>query len=265
VNVAAKKLSGVAIPLFAFKNSTALNPGQIGTVQNSLEVSNEEPIVGSVSIPNVDELKQRVYSHFAAQNRAVTLEDYKAISYAMPPSFGGIQRCSFERDFNSFKRNLNMFVISYDQKGFFTTTNQTIKQNLKTWLANYKMVNDTIDIRDARVVNFGINFTIVADYEENRFNVVNLATQRLRNVYSRRRFDLGESLQIVDIYKELHRVPGVVDVLDVAILHRQGTPYSESSFNFDASMSVDGRFISAPVDVIFELKFPGGDIQGSVT
>jgi hypothetical protein len=265
VNVAAKKLTNVGIPLFAFKNSTSLNAAKLRAVQNSLEVSNTEPIVGNISIPSADELKQRVYGHFAAQNRAVTLEDYKAISYAMPPSFGGIHRCGFERDFNSFKRNLNMFVISKAPKGFLETTNSTVKQNLKIWLANYKMVNDTIDIRDGRVVNFGINFTIVADYEENRFNVVNLATQRLRNVYSRRQFDLGESLQIVDIYKELHRVPGVVDVLDVAILHRQGNPYSESSFDFNAAMSVDGRYISAPLDVIFELKFPGADIQGSVT
>ena len=126
------------------------------------------------------------------------------------------------------------------------------------------MINDTIDIRDARVVNFGISYGIVADYEENKYNVVALATQRLQNWFERQQYDIGEPLYVVDIYKELQRVPGVVDVVDVQILHRVGGSYSETDYDFDANMSIDGRYLNAEVDTIFELKYSNSDIQGSV-
>jgi hypothetical protein len=265
VNAAANTLTQVAFPLLRFRNPQSLNGALLTGVRNSLEVTNEDPIVGDIEIPTADELKQRVYSFYAAQNRAVTIQDYKAISYAMPPSFGAIHRCSFERDFDSFKRNLNMYVISKDKLGLLTATNNTIKENIKTWLSNYKMINDTIDIRDAQIVNFGINFSIVADLEENRFNVLNLAVQRLRNFFDNQQYDITEPLYIVDIYKELQRVPGVIDVIDVQILHKQGGVYSNTDFDFDSNLSVDGRYLNGEKNTIFELKYPSDDIQGSVT
>ena len=265
VNVASKALTGIAHPLLRFNDPQSLAGGLMGTVRQSLEVTNENPIVGDIDVQSVDELKQRVFSYYATQNRAVTLEDYKAISYAMPSSYGAITRCSFERDFDSFKRNLNMYIISKDKTDLLTTTNPTIKNNLKTWLSGYKMINDTVDIRDALIVNFGINFSIVADYEENKFNVISLAVQRLKNYFANMQYDIGEPLYIVDIYKELNRVEGVADVVDVEILHRQGGNYSETDFDFNSNLSVDGRYLNGKVNTIFELKYPSSDVQGSVT
>ena len=265
VNAAANTLTQVSTPLLKFTNMQDLNGALVSGVRNSLEATNENPIIGDISIPSAEELKQRVYSHYATQNRAVTIEDYKAITYAMPPSFGAITRCSFERDFDSFKRNLNMYIISKSSDGFLTTTNRTIKNNIKTWLSTYKMINDTIDIRDALIVNFGINFSIVADYEENKYDVISLATQRLQNYFINQQYDIAEPIHIVDIYKELQRVPGVLDVVDVQILQRQGGNYSETTFDFDANLSGDGRQLNGQIDTIFELKYPSTDVQGSVT
>ena len=265
VNVAVNSLTSVASPRFKFNDLQALNMAQVQSVRQSLEVTNEDPIVGDITIASVDELRQRVYSHYATQNRAVTIQDYEAISYAMPPSFGAVTRCSFERDFDSFKRNLNMYVISKNKLGNLTSTNTTIKNNLKTWLSSYKMINDTIDIRDAVVVNYGISFSIVADYEENKYDVIALATQRLKNWATNQQYDIAEPIYVVDIYKELQRVPGVIDVLDVQLLHRQGGNYSNSDFDFNSNLSADGRYLNGQVNTIFELKFPNTDIQGSVT
>ena len=264
VNAASKTLTQVAAPVLKFNNVQSLNGSLRNAVRNSLEVTNENPIMGDIEIPSTDELKQRVYSHYATQNRAVTLQDYKAIAYAMPASFGAITRCTFERDFDSFKRNLNMYVISKDKAGFLTATNITIKNNLKTWLTNYKMINDTIDIRDAIIINFGISFSIVADYAENKYDVINLATRRLKNFFTNQQYDIAEPLYVIDIYKELQRVPGVVDVVDVQILHRQGGSYSESDFDFESHLSVDGRYLNGEINTIFELKFPNTDVQGSI-
>jgi len=265
VNIGANALNSVGLPLLTFQNRQSLNGSIVSSVRKSLEVSNENPIVGDISIPNATELKQRVFSHYAAQNRAVTIEDYKALVYGMPPSFGSVKRCAFERDFDSFKRNLNMYVITSDPNGFLIPTTRTIKENLKIWLSHYKMINDTIDVRDAKVVNFGINFTVVADFEENRFNVVAAASNRLRNFYAKKQFDIGEALSVGNIYKELQRVPGVIDVLDVRLLQKQGGNYSETSFDFEANLSNDGRQLNAEHNTIFELKFSSSDIVGSVT
>ena len=91
--------------------------------------------------------------NFASQNRAVTEQDYKALVYAMPGQYGSVKRCSIYRDSDSFRRNLNLYVVSQDKNSRLTATNNQVKTNLKTWLSQYKMINDTIDILDAKVVN----------------------------------------------------------------------------------------------------------------
>jgi len=264
-NISSNTLTGVTSPILEFDNRGALDGNLRTTVLASLEVNNEEPILGDVELPSPEEIKQRVFSYYATQQRAVTVEDYQAITYAMPPSYGSIKRCSVQRDFNAFKRNLNMYLVSEDSSGLLTATNSTLKQNLKTWLSRYKMINDTIDLLDARVVNFGIQFILVADYSENKFNVLSAATARLRNYFVNLQFDIGESLYISEVYKEIQRVPGVIDVIDVKIIPQVGGAYSDANFDFAAKLSPDGRYITAEKDSIFELKYPNIDIQGSIT
>ena len=251
-------------PIVEFENQGSLDTIKRSAVASSLEVNNEEAILGDVALPSAEDIKQRVFSYYATQGRAVTLEDYQAIVYSMPPSFGAVKRCSMQRDFDSFKRNLNLYVISEDNNGFLTTTNATIKENVKTWLSQYKVINDTIDILNAYVVNFGIEYILVADYEENKFNALTAANARLRNFFANRNYDIGQSLYITDIYKELQKVPNVIDVVDVKIVPKVGGVYSQANFDFNAHLSNDGRYITAERTSIFEIKFPNTDIQGSI-
>jgi len=265
VNAASNSLINVVTPILEFKNQGSLNMAKRSRVVSSLEVNNEEPIVGDVSIPSSTELKQRVMSFYSTQNRAVTIEDYQAITYAMPPSFGAIQRCSINRDFDSFKRNLNMYVISQNSLGHLTLSNSTIKNNLKTWLTSYKMINDTIDILNARIINFGIEFSLITDYSENKYAALASANKKLRNYFAAAIFDIGEPLSITEVYKQLQNIPNVVDVLAVRIVPTVGGPYSDNSFDFNEQLSNDGRQIWATHDSIYELKYPNIDIQGTIT
>ena len=251
-------------PILDFDNTAALNTAKRAIVRDSLEVDNEEAILGDIDLPSTEEIKQRVYGFYAAQNRAVTIEDYKALVYAMPPSFGAVKRCSMERDFNAFKRNLNLYVISQNPGGFLSETTSTIKQNLKTWLTQYKVINDTVDILDARVVNFGIEFVIVSDYSENKFTALSEATTSLRNYFLNNMYDIAEPIYITDIYKELQKIPNVIDVLDVRIVQKQGGVYSSTIFDFDAHLTANGRSILGDINTVFEIKYPNIDIQGSV-
>ena len=263
VNVAAGGLTSISNPIFQFGNFFSLNQGTVSDVQSSLQVSNDAPIVGDVTLPTTEELKLRIYNTFASQNRGVTAQDYRALSYQMPPEFGAVKRVNIYRDADSMKRNLNLYVISEDPDGNLETTNTTIKQNLKTWLNRSRMVNDTIDILDVKIANIGIEFIVVGDLETDKHQILTNAIESLEAAYSQK-FEIGEPLFITDIYSRLNDAPGVVDTVKVKITQKRGGRYSSTSFDLDEATSPDGRFISVPQNVILELKFSDADIVGSV-
>jgi capsid portal protein len=181
----------------------------------------------------------------------------------MPARFGAIKRVAIARDFNAFKRNLNLYVISEDTSGKLTVPNITLKNNLKNWVAQYKMVNDTIDIINARIVNFGIEYEVTIDLSANKYSVVNQASAMLVQQFAQT-YDIGEPIQIADISKTLNKVPGVINVTDVRIVEKTGVTYNGDSYDFDAALSTDNLRILAEENVIFELKFPSSDIKGSI-
>jgi len=264
VNAASNTIITVNRPLFRFNSQGALVQSQRNTVMGSLEVSNDEPFVGDISLPTADEVKQRVYGYFATQNRAVTAQDYQAICYGMPDKYGAIKRAAVLRDFDELKRNLNIYVISQNASDKLVAANVTIKNNLRNWLLQYKMVNDTVDILDAAIVNFGIKYTLALDLNANRYTVLNKANAAIREYLLRNQYDIGESILITEFYKVLQRVDGVVDVYEVSITQRAGATYSNVSYDFAKNLSVDGRYILAQKNVIFELKFPNIDIEGAI-
>lgn len=262
-NVSAEALTNIVSPRFKFRETESLTRSIKSSVISSMEVTNEEPIIGSVSLPTSEELKRRIFDTFSSQNRAVTRQDYISLSYSMPSKFGAIKRANIVQDNDSFKRNLNLYVVSEGPDGTLVQTNRTLKNNLKIWLNRYKMINDSIDILDARIANIGINFVITPEREKNRFDVLAAASSVLRGKMLVAN-DIGSPFYITDIYKILNNVSGVVDVIDVKIERKIGPDYSTTSFNIDENMSLDRRYIRVPEDMILEVKFPRSDIKGAV-
>ena len=262
-NLSTGQLNTVVFSDMQFADRTELANDKIVSVQNSLEISNEEPIVGDVTNPNSAEIKQRIFDTFPTQNRAVTQADYENVTYRMPAKFGSIKRCSAQRDPDSQKRNLNMYVLSEDSFGKLIKTNSTIKKNLKKWLNEYRMINDTIDILDPHILNFGINFSIKTVDGANKFQTLNQCVARLTNFY-KNGFFIGEQLSIGDIYQELKNVDGVLDVINAHVVIKTGATYSASSIDINKNLSPDGGSLICPKNAIFELKYPAQDIQGKV-
>ena len=250
-----------------FNDTTSLDAAKRIDVINSLEVDNEEPIIGDISIPDSNELRHRVSDTFAAQKRAVTQQDYESFVYQMPPKFGAIKRCRIMRDNDSLKRNLNLYLISESANGTLTSANNVLKNNVKTWLQKNKMINDTIDILDARVLNLNIEFVAVGSLEKTKFEILQSAYERLIERFARIP-DIGEPFFITDIYKELRNVEGILDVTDVRITKKVGSiadrSYSDVSFDLDRLSSSDGRYIEMPKNVLYEIKFPEFDIRGVI-
>tara|TARA_R100000426_G_scaffold87351_1_gene71640 strand:- start:5784 stop:7595 length:1812 start_codon:yes stop_codon:yes gene_type:complete len=262
-NAGTGKVNTVGAANFSFENPTILNQATINQVRSSLECSNDDPIIGNVSLPSTEELKIRTKAFFATQNRAVTREDYKALVYSMPPKFGSVKRCAIMQDRDSFKRNLNMYIISEDANGLLTPSNVVLKENLKTWLNQYRMVNDTLDIMDAKVINLALSFTIVTKGGFDKFKVLNKCLLTLQDRLSRH-YDISEPFSYTEIYSTLNRVEGVSDTTDVNLTTVVGGAYSTTSFDIDKSTTPDGRFVACPLNCIFEFKFPTIDIKGGV-
>lgn len=263
-NVPANRLNIVETPILdypkpAYEQSTSVRT----TIRSSLEITNESPIVGATDIPTTSELKIRIQDHLAAQNRAVTKQDYVSAVYNMPAKFGSIKRCNVIRDPDSLRRNINLYIISMNARGQLTASNSVIKKNLKIWLNSLKMINDTIDILDARIMNLGINFEIIAEPSTNKYDILRLATLKLANRYSEY-FEIGRPIYKTDILNELNSVPGLLDVVSVDIVGKSGTRYADTVVDLEAYTSADGRYIDPPENTIFEIKFPEEDVKGAV-
>jgi len=262
-NVAVGALNTVGNIHLMFDNRASLAETTVNQIQQSLEVINETPIVGDVNNPSSGELKRRIYDTFPTQNRAVTQADYENLVYRMPAKFGSIKRCSIQKDPNSQKRNLNLYVISEDQYGKLIKTNKTIKNNIKTWLNQYRMINDTIDILDPFVVNLGIDFIVKPQSGADKYDVLNRCINALAAKYNQGYF-IGESFYISDVYEELKKVKGVLDVLKVKLTNKVGGSYADTILEINDNLSPDGSYLLVPNNVILEIKFPSQDIRGKV-
>jgi hypothetical protein len=263
VNAAVGTVTGVQKALFSFRDKVSLQRDLVLGVQDSVEVSNPEPLVGDIADPSVEEIRQRSIDYFSTQNRAVTRHDYEAMAYKMPHKFGAIKRCKIMQDQGSFRRNLNIYVLSENSSGFLSQASPTLKNNLKTWLNKNKMVNDTIDILDAYVANLGIEFEIIHDLDYNKYDVLTECVQALTLKF-RDPLLIGEPIYITDVYNYLNDVIGVIDVTKVEIVAKNGGLYSDVFIDIDELKSADGRYIMSPKNVAFEIKYPSSDITGAV-
>lgn len=262
-NASVNSINSVSSLSLSFPDPSILSATAMNTVETSIEVTNETPIVGVGENISTAELKRRIFDTFPTQNRAVTQADYENLAYRMPAKFGSIYRVSTQKDQNSLKRNLNMYVVSQDSFQKLTKTNSVIKKNLKTWLNSYRMINDTIDILDPYIINLGIEFVIKPVAGANKNDVLAQAINLVSNKFSEG-FFIGEQLYISDIYSELKKIPNVLDVLNVKIVNKTGATYSAVGYDINKNLSPDGSYLIAPLNGIFEIKYPSTDIKGKV-
>ena len=262
-NTSAGSINSVANPLVSFEDVTTLANNKVQDVIRSIEVQNDEPILGAITSISGDELKRRALDSFGTQNRAVTQRDYENLVYRMPSKFGSVRRCSVQKDPDSQKRNLNLYVVSVDPNGFLVETNSTIKSNLKTWINHYRMINDTVDILDAFIVNFGVEYVVKTLNTVEKFDVLNRCNSALTSYFADKQF-IGEPLSVGGLFNTLGSVRGVQDVVKARYVLKSGVNYSNFSFVFQENYSPDGDYLMVPKNVIMELKFPETDIKGKL-
>ena len=265
VNVPMGALTGKVSPLFKFIDKFNLDNAKLSETITSLELINEKGVSGVISEMSTEEIKVRAQGAYALQNRAVTKDDYVNLCYNMPANFGQIKKASLLRDQTSFNgKNLNLYVLAADSTGLYTDVNQIVKQNLRTWINKYKMIGDTIDILDGRVINLQINFSVVGFANLNKYDIIDSCLKALTGYFMTYQYDLGEPFKITNIYKLLNNLPSVVDTKNVEVTLADGAVYSSYQMPLETMFSHDGRYLIPPEDTAFEIKYPSSDIVGEV-
>ena len=261
VNVAQGNLTTISISSMTFPNADGIRDSLQSGVRTSLEVSNDEAIVGNTALPTSEEIRYRSYAAKAAQQRSVTRNDYEAYIYMMPPGFGSIKRAAVINDPSSSNRRLSIYVISEDSNGNLIASNSTIKQNVKSWLNKNKMLNDNIDIYDTTILNIGFDYEIMVHPTKDKIEVLNAVNVRLRNELSNKMY-VGEPFYLTNIYSIINKVDGVVDTTRVIPVIKDGTGYNSAPVTIEEMKSNDGTYLKAPRNVIFEIKNLNADIKG---
>ena len=262
-NVAVGALNKVSSAELTFNDETVLIASNVETLRSSIEVENEEPIIGSETTTGAEQIKRRALDSYASQNRAVTQRDYESLVYRMPTKFGSIKRCSAQKDPDSQKRNLNLYILAEDSFGNLIKANSTLKNNLKTWINHYRMMNDTVDILDGLIVNFGIDFVVKASPGVEKNALLDRCIEAVASQFTTKMF-IGEHLSISTLFSTLNAVRGVQDTVKIKLRPKTGSNYSNATFLFDDNYSPDGDELVVPKNVAMELKYPSSDIRGKI-
>ena len=142
----------------------------------------------------------------------------------MPPKFGGVKRCSIVQDVDSNLRNINIYVVNQSNNGTLQQTNLVLKENIKTWLNTKRMINDSVDILDAKVVNLGVRFSAITTNNENKTIVFDRIKTRMREYFATV-MDVGEDFSITNIYSLINATEGVADATFVKVFQKTGSGY----------------------------------------
>lgn len=244
-------------------------------VYNSLAVTNPNPATGGKIGEDVEEIRQNALAHFASQNRAVTKEDYMLRAYTLPAKYGSIAKVYVVKDSeltyngisekNMSQNNLGItfYLSGYDADGKLIPINETTKENLKTYLDQYRMLTDGITIRDAYVINIGIEFEIISLPNQNGNQVILRCINRLKEYFDTSKWQINQPIVLSNIYTELDRIEGVQTVVDLRIINKYDETLGYSKHVYDIpSATKDGIIFPSLDPSIFEIKFPDNDIFG---
>jgi len=253
-----------------FLNSN-LNSTTANTIFNSLAVSNPEAASGGGSGDTEEEIRQNSSANFASQQRNVTQDDYLVRTLAMPAKYGTVAKAYIEptkaQTISAGESNsiLDLYVLSNDSNGYLTTASPALKQNIITYLSQYRMVNDSINIKDGFIINIGVNFEIILLPNYNNNQVLTACILALQDYFKVSNWQINQPIILRNVYIILDRIEGVQTVKTVDIVNKVGVNLGYSPYAYDITGATANNVIYPSLDPsIFEVKYLNTDIQGKV-
>ncbi len=247
------------------------------TYQNTIVVNNTDPASGGGDGDTVDELRMNIAAEFPTQYRAVTQEDYLARTLSMPPQYGKISKAYVTKDdatFNNYMQGdisqkdqvlVSLYVLGLDLNNHLANPSPALLQNLQTYLSDYRMMTDAINIKPGYIINIGCDFDIIIRPNYTGQDVIARCILTLQDFFNINNWQINEPIILGDIYSLLDVVEGVQTVKDVRIVNKFGEADGYSKYSYDISAGTLNGVIYPSLDPsIFEVKFPNTDIQGRV-
>ena len=254
-----------------FINTNLGNTSLANTIFNSLASNNPLAADGGQDGDTIEEIRQNATGNFQNQLRTVTKEDYLIRSLSMPSNLGVIAKAYAmpskiaEYQPGELPTILDLYVLSYDINKNLRTASATLKHNLKTYLSEYRMINDSIKIKDAFVVNIGVDFDIVVLPNYNNNEVLTKCIDSLTTYFDIDKWQINEPILLKDLYILLDKVEGVQTVKNVVITNKAGIALGYSTYGYDIQGATVNSVVYPSIDpMIFEVKYPNNDIKGRV-
>ena len=253
-----------------FLNSN-LNPITADTIFNSLAVTNPIAADGGGDGDSIEEIRQNASANYASQLRNVTQDDYLVRTLSMPAKYGVISKAYIEPTKAQSQTSgqnasiLDLYVLTFDVNNKLNIASPALKQNLTTYLSQYRMVNDAVNIKDAFIINIGVNFDIIILPNFNSNEVLSKCILTLQDFFSIDKWAINEPIVLRDIYILLDAIEGVQTVKSVNITNLVGENLGYSPYAYDTNAATISNVVYPSLDPsIFEIKYPNTDIQGRV-
>jgi hypothetical protein len=253
-----------------FLNSN-LFPGTANTIFNTLGVTNPIAADGGGDGDSIEEIRQNSSANFASQLRNVTQDDYLVRALSMPANYGVISKAYIEPtkaqsiSAGESQSVLDLYVLSYNVNNQLTTASTALKQNLTTYLSQYRMVNDSVNIKDAFIINIGVNFSIIILPNYNSNEVLSKCIVALKDYFAIDKWAINQPIILRNIYILLDAIEGVQTVQDITINNLVGENLGYSKYAYSIPGATAANVIYPSLDPsIFEVKYPNQDIQGRV-
>jgi len=258
--------------------TTNLNTSGIKFVQGGLNQTTAQYVFDSLASNNpvgasggkdgdtVEEIRQNSISNFTTQLRNVTADDYLVRALSMPSKYGKISKAHTQKPkADESNTTLDLYVLTEDANNKLTVASDTIKNNLKKYIEQYRMIGDTISIKDAFVINFSVDFEIITYPNFNSNEVLESCIVALQTYFDTNRWQISQPIIIPDLFVLLDQLDGVQTVKNVFINNKTGTTKGYSQWAYDMKGANQNGTIFPSLDPsIFEIRYPNTDIKGRV-
>jgi len=268
-NIPANNLTSLSGNIQFLNNNLDVNAANI--VRESLVVNNSLAADGGGDGDTIEEIRQNASANFATQLRNVTQDDYLVRALSMPAKFGVVSKAYIEPTKAQAVSSgeslgvLDLYVLSYDIDKKLTIASPALKQNITTYLSQYRMVNDSVNIKDAFIVNIGVNFDIIVLPNYNSNEVLTKCILSLQDYFAIDKWQINQPIVFRDIYALLDRIEGVQTVKNCEITNKVGVNLGYSQYSYDTKGATNGNVVYPSLDpMIFEVKYPNTDIQGRI-
>jgi hypothetical protein len=238
----------------------SLDQNVFNLVKNSIAVANPLAATGGRDFESIDEIRHNALAYFAAQDRVVTKDDFLLRALAMPAKYGSISKSYVEQSKDSLV--LNLYTLSYDANKKLTRTNEIVKRNLSVYLDKYRMLTDTIVLRDAYIVNFGISYDLYVSPGFNVNEVMLNTINELKKYFDIDKWQINQPIIISEIYKLLAVISGVQNIINIQVNNLFDIYSGYSPTVYDLNSATKDNIIYPSMDpCIFEIKYPDVDIK----